>query len=282
VLNNITLAAAGTYTVTATVAGCVSLPAQTTVAVSQTPPVPIVGSNGPVCANANINLTVSSVTNATYNWSGPNGFTSTFQNPVINAATITAGGTYTVTVTVGTCSNTNTVNVIVKPTPVIILASQSNPTTCGANNGAITISGLQNNTVYTLSYVKNNGAPVSGSYTSNAVGNITISNLSQGTYTSIFVTLNGCPSNLLGPVVLTDPALPATPAASSNAPICSGTTLTLNALTTTTGTATYTWSGPNGFSSTQQNPTVANAAIAASGTYNVTATINVVHRFRGM
>ena len=274
VLNNITLAAAGIYTVTATVAACVSLPAQTTVAVNQTPPVPAAGSNGPVCANANINLTASSITNATYNWAGPNGFTSTSQNPVINAATIAAGGTYTVTVTVGTCSNTNTVNVIVKPTPVIIPASQSNPTTCGANNGAITISGLQNNTAYTVSYVKNNGAPVSGSYSSNAVGNITIANLSQGTYTSIFVTLNGCPSNLLGPIVLTDPALPATPAASSNAPICSGTTLTLNASTTSTGTATYTWSGPNGFSSTQQNPTVANAAIAASGTYNVTATIN--------
>jgi gliding motility-associated-like protein len=274
VLNNVTLAAAGTYTVTATVAGCVSAPAQTTVVVSQTPPVPVVGSNSPLCANANINLTASSITNASYNWTGPNGFTSTNQNPVINNATIAAGGTYTVTVTVGTCSNTNSVNVVVKPTPAIVLAAQSNPTTCGANNGSITISGLQSNTAYTLFYVKNAGAPITGSFTSNAVGNITIPNLSQGTYTSIFVTLNGCSSNLLGPIILTDPALPATPTVSSNAPVCSGTTLTLNAATSATGTATYTWSGPNGFNSIQQNPGIANAPVAASGTYNVTATVN--------
>ena len=67
---------------------------------------------------------------------------------------------------------------------------------------------------------------------------------------------------------------PANPDASSNGPICSGSTLNLNASTTSTGTTTWSWTGPNGFTSTQQNPTITAATIAASGTYSVIATIN--------
>ncbi|MBL0119837.1 MAG: hypothetical protein IPP89_12845 [Saprospiraceae bacterium] len=34
----------------------------------------------------------------------------------------------------------------------------------------------------------------------------------------------------------------------------------------------YSWSGPNSFNSTQQNPNISNVTTAASGTYTVTAT----------
>ena len=40
----------------------------------------------------------------------------------------------------------------------------------------------------------------------------------------------------------------------------------------TPSTLTWTWSGPNGFASTDQNPTIDNATPAMSGTYEVTAT----------
>lgn len=57
----------------------------------------------------------------------------------------------------------------------------------------------------------------------------------------------------------------------SNGPICAGSTLQLNALATGDATITYNWSGPNNFSSTDQNPSIASATVAATGTYTVTA-----------
>lgn len=69
--------------------------------------------------------------------------------------------------------------------------------------------------------------------------------------------------------------LPAAPMASSNGTLCAGSTLFLSA-STIVG-ATYYWTGPNGFTSNQQNPTVsANATTAMGGTYNVVATVNTI------
>src|ERR1051326_4500293 len=62
------------------------------------------------------------------------------------------------------------------------------------------------------------------------------------------------------------------PTASNNSPICDGQTLNLSA--STVSGATYSWTGPNGFSSSVQNPSIANATTAAAGTYSVTVTVN--------
>ncbi len=63
---------------------------------------------------------------------------------------------------------------------------------------------------------------------------------------------------------------PDAPAASTNGPICAGATLHLSAATIPG--ATYSWTGPNGFASSQQNPSIPNATGAAAGTYSVRAT----------
>lgn len=69
-----------------------------------------------------------------------------------------------------------------------------------------------------------------------------------------------------------------TATASNSGPICAGNTLTLSANPTPAvplaGNYTYSWTGPNGFTSNQQNPTIANATAAASGTYTVTINSN--------
>src|SRR5690606_4985600 len=41
-----------------------------------------------------------------------------------------------------------------------------------------------------------------------------------------------------------------------------------------TGGVTYTWEGPNSYTSNQQNPTITSPALNASGDYIVTATLN--------
>jgi hypothetical protein len=74
---------------------------------------------------------------------------------------------------------------------------------------------------------------------------------------------------------------PLTLTASSNSssanPLCIGQTLNL----TSTGLAgaTYSWSGPNGFTSNQQNPSVANASVNASGTYTVIVNVGKCCRY---
>jgi hypothetical protein len=63
---------------------------------------------------------------------------------------------------------------------------------------------------------------------------------------------------------------------SSNTPVCQGSTLNLSANPSGgSGNYSYSWSGPNGFSSTQQNPTRANMTTADAGLYIVTVTDNV-------
>ncbi len=57
---------------------------------------------------------------------------------------------------------------------------------------------------------------------------------------------------------------------SSNAPVCTGQQLNLFATSTTTGVS-YRWTGPAGFVSTIQNPTIASPTTANSGDYITTA-----------
>jgi len=63
-----------------------------------------------------------------------------------------------------------------------------------------------------------------------------------------------------------------TASASGNTPICAGGTLNL---TCTTNIAnTFSWSGPNGYNNTTQNPSLTPVTVLASGVYTVTATLN--------
>ncbi len=66
---------------------------------------------------------------------------------------------------------------------------------------------------------------------------------------------------------------PNAPVASSNSPICEYDTLTLNTSSTTTG-VTYSWVGPGGYTSNQQNPVRINTPLNAGGFYNAIATLN--------
>jgi hypothetical protein len=54
-----------------------------------------------------------------FTWSGPNGYTSALQNPVINNIAANAGGIYTVTVSLSGCSSSATTTVVVNVTPAL-------------------------------------------------------------------------------------------------------------------------------------------------------------------
>jgi len=90
------------------------------------------------------------------------------------------------------------------------------------------------------------------------------------TYTVTANGESGACSVASAPITIASGAgtLPADPIITTNAPICSGTALTLS--TTAVTGATYKWTGPNNFSSTLQNISIAGATIANAGIYSLT------------
>lgn len=77
--------------------------------ISATAPTAITASNS-CSGNA---ITLSSSGGGTYSWAGPNGYSSTSQNPIISPAGTAAAGTYTVTVNSNGCTNTATTTVTI-------------------------------------------------------------------------------------------------------------------------------------------------------------------------
>ena len=61
-----------------------------------------------------------------------------------------------------------------------------------------------------------------------------------------------------------------TPTATSNSPVCAGSALNLTGLPN--GMTSYSWTGPNGFTSLVQNPSINNVTLAAAGLYTLTVT----------
>ena len=77
----------------------------------------IVNNDGPYCEGQTIHLTVNEQMNATYAWTGPDGWTSTLQNPTRPDCTVDMAGTYTCVTTIGTQSTTATTEVSIYQQP---------------------------------------------------------------------------------------------------------------------------------------------------------------------
>ncbi len=81
---------------------------------------PTAGNSGPICEGETLFLTASSLVGATYSWSGPNGFSSTTQNPAIPAASLASAGDYSVVATVDGCASTAAMtSAVVNAIPVV-------------------------------------------------------------------------------------------------------------------------------------------------------------------
>ena len=121
---NIFTLTAGGHTITAVYGGDGNFNGTTSLVYTQTvtalPASPTAGNNDPICLGATLHLTASPVTNATYSWTGPNGFISTDQNPTISNVTANTAGLYSVTATANGCvSAAGTTTVVVSSAPSI-------------------------------------------------------------------------------------------------------------------------------------------------------------------
>ena len=85
----------------------------------------IAANDGPYCVGQTISLTVTTQAGATYSWTGPNGYTSTVQNPILTNCTLEMAGTYTCVTTVDNETTTGTTEVEIFPMPIANFSATS-------------------------------------------------------------------------------------------------------------------------------------------------------------
>ena len=74
--------------------------------------------DGPYCVGDDIHLTVNEEEGGSYNWTGPNNFSSTQREPIITNCTMANAGTYTCTISVDTITYIGSTTVVVIPKPI--------------------------------------------------------------------------------------------------------------------------------------------------------------------
>ncbi len=187
-----------------------------------------VSNNGPLCAGSTLQLICNNPQpNASYSWTGPNGFTSTLPNPIISNIAISNSGVYTLLMTVNNVvSQPASTTVIVNPNPDITLSSTT-PEVCYGNSCTITASGG-------TSYIWNNGL---GNGSSKLVTpNITTTYMVTGTQ-------NGCTDTATFTISIVQK--PVTQITNPNPTFCPniGTIPISTSTTGGGGTYSYQWSG---------------------------------------
>lgn len=147
-------------------------------------------SNQPLCdGEDNLALTTFNFPGATYQWSGPNGFTSNVQNPpvIMNADSATYSGLYTLQVTAQGCTSPpQNVNVNIYQIPLVPLTT--NDTVCGSGNATLLASGAPSGASYLWYTVPVGGTPISGQTSSS----LTITGVSTTIVRYVSIIRNGC------------------------------------------------------------------------------------------
>jgi gliding motility-associated-like protein len=246
---SITVTTAGSYTVKVmNISGCQSsASAATVVTVNALPATPTITASGPTtfCTGGSVTLTSSAGTS--YLWPDAASTAS------INVAT---SGSYTVHVTdANGCQSAASAatEVTVNDLPATPTITDGGPTTFCAG-GSVTLTSSSG-----TSYLWSNAATTSS-----------INVTTAGSYTVKVTDANGCKSAASATTVVTVNALPLA-TASNNGPVCAGSSLNLTG--GAAGMTTYSWTGPGGFTSLLQNPSVsANATSAMAGVYYITVT----------
>lgn len=251
---NATAGMSGVYSVTVTGSNACTALATTSVVVG-TGNNATAASNTPVCKGQTISLSASGGT--TYSWAGPSGFSATVANPTRTDATLTMSGMYSVTVLNGNCLNTTTVSVQVQQIEAI--ATTATPSVCLGQAIVLSASG---GTTYTWAgpggFIANVANPTRTGATlaMSGVYSVSVSNGNGGCIASATVSVNVNET--------------ATLTVTGSKGLCEGGTISLSAR----GAATYLWSGPLGFTSTQAAPVRINASPSMNGVYSVTGIIS--------
>ena len=274
---------AGTYTIFVRSGLC----EETTEVILEQPneiPNPNLLVNNPICSGDSLVLFTSSVTNASYFWSGPGGFTAVTNEATIQNIDIENSGEYSIYLEVDGCfSDTIISAVVVNPAyDITIVDTICSNETYVFGSEEISISGSY------VQYLQSSAGcdsivelslTVNPSYsfvidTSLCEGeSITYEGLtmnSTGSYPFNLFTSLGCDSIITYELIVYP--IPDAPQLQTNSPLsCPGDFFEV--LVPTVEGGSYLWSGPNGFISTISDIGF-NAAIEDMGAYNVTTTVD--------
>jgi len=189
-------------------------------------------SSSSLCEGGTLTLNGSATNATSWSWTGPDNFTSSLQNPVINNVTVNASGVYSLTVSnaCGSAATVNTATLSVSPNLPASVSIAANPgnTICDGENVIFTATPANGGTTPTYQwYINGNTAGTN----SNTFSSTTMSDGDEVTCemtSSACVTGSPAMSNSITMTVI--PNLPASISivASTN-PICSGNPVTFTA-----------------------------------------------------
>ncbi|MBI5916684.1 MAG: T9SS type A sorting domain-containing protein [Bacteroidetes bacterium] len=252
---NPTVNAGGTYTltITNTTNGCTQ--ASSTTVTSNTAPPNVTANGGQItCTNSTVQLSGNSTTpGVTYAWTGPNGYTSTAQNPVVSAQ-----GTYFLTVTKSSNGCTATDDAEVTQNTTAPQASAQGGT-INCTNASVTLNGSSGTPGVTYAWTGPNG------YTSPAQNPVVNT---QGNYVLTVTAPNGCTQTATG--IVNQNTTPPTASAGPNGLLnCNASEVLLNGTASSSGNQySYLWTTTGGHivsGGTTLTPTVDEA-----GSYSLT------------
>ncbi|MBA3682203.1 MAG: gliding motility-associated C-terminal domain-containing protein, partial [Bacteroidetes bacterium] len=268
-INSILPASSGNYTATASFTNAAltcTTSAVSNVSVVATSPVTLAIPTN-TCQNANINLSMAATGATGFNWAGPNGFTSTNASTNIVNVQPVASGIYTATATFSigsvTCPTSNTASMsVVATNPVTVTPTF---TACQGSN----VNLISN--ASTTSYLWNGP----GGFTSAAQNTLVAGILPSGAgnYTATAYFTDGVLTCTTAAVSNVSVVATPTTAITYPANICQNATANFTA--SAPGAISYTWTGPNSFSSTGATASIPSIQTNGTGIYTTTTLFSI-------
>ena len=171
---------------------CLGIPDTFKIKVNPTPAISAT-SNSPICADSTLRLNEAGNDATMWSWTGQNGFTGNTQNPIIPNLTTANAGDYTVIVTdANSCTNTQTINVVVNPSPDFILQNTSAGILFGTTFDFNTIGINGTSTLNAKTW--HTRSPASST---NQLSNLVVSPTSTSQYYALLEDDKGCQKELL-------------------------------------------------------------------------------------
>ena len=157
------------------------------------------GTPDPFCQGSILQLEATLVNSATYNWTGPDNFTSNIHNPTV--ANLTNSGTYYVSINDNGCTFFDSVQVTVLESPIIVVPSDTIDLSCTGGNQDVTLFATTDSDVTSWQWTDSNGDVV-GTDSVLVIQNANASN--TGTYTLLATGPNGCEASITQEVIISN------------------------------------------------------------------------------
>lgn len=158
-----------------------------------------VSNNGPVCEGAQLELYADNIPGATYSWTGPGGFTSNLEDPIIPVSTVANNGTYTCIIIGTNLNDTVQTTVVINPKPGGTINTSA---TCEDRATGFSITGTQG-TISTYAWDFGTGATSNVSFPS-----YTYTNAGNYNVSVIITTTDGCIDTLTNVITIGEIPVP--------------------------------------------------------------------------